>query len=170
LEALKSKEPATGNPASLTLEDVTRLVRNVTTEEKEKQSKESNRNFVNTQIIAAFGNDADKAKSGINARLTELGMSMATLRSLSETNPKAALALISNKPSAEPPKPTTTRPSGDVNTEALRAGLNDGDAKSNSYYMALRKKMGTNKFYADTQLIKRMYADADKLGGRFLDS
>jgi hypothetical protein len=166
LEAMKSSKATDGNPQSLDLDTVTQLVRNVTKEEREAATREANRAKVNAAILETAGGDAAKARALVAQRAKELGLTTEYFRNLSETSPQAALALIN----ASTKSGTSTSIKPDVNTEAVRQPLRDSDPKPNSYYMELRRKMGTAKFYADYNLVRRMYADADKLGDAFLDT
>lgn len=165
VEALKNKQSTDGNPQALDLEQLTGIVRNVNKEERENQIRTANRNRVNEEILKIAGGDVGKAREIVTQRASELGLDLDTIRSLSERSPSAILAILnvtSNQSKNDPPPATKAG----VNTQALFNG-NTTDAKPNSYYSELRRKMGVAKFYADTKLQAKMFADAEKLGDKF---
>lgn len=166
LEVMKSNKATEGNPQTLDLDTVTQLVKNVTKEERESVLRDENRSKVNAALLNVADGDVNKARALVATRVKELGLTTEYFRNLSESAPQAALALINFKQQTD--VLSGIRPN--VNSEAIRITGSDGDAKPNSYYMELRRKMGTAKFYADHALMRRMYADADKLGDKFINN
>lgn len=163
VEALKAKGSTDGNPGSLDVEQLTSIVRNVTQEDKLNERKQANRAKVNAELLKIAGGDVDKAKQMLAARASELGLDLDTVRTLSEKSPSAVLSILNFKSTNNDPNPVV-KPN--VNSQAVFTN-DTGDAKTNSYYSELRRKMGVAKFYGDYKLVQKMYADAEKLGDKF---
>lgn len=164
LDALKQgKTEPTGNQPPVSLEELTKLVKSVTSLERDKETRNTNRNLVDQTLVAKYGDPA-KAIEQVKTKAKELGLGPTQIKELSESSPAAFLQLFGATTSG-----TTTTPAtkGTVNSEAMNF-VPEGGERNMAYYEALRKKMGTQKYFADFNLQRQKSADMGKLGAKFI--
>jgi hypothetical protein len=154
-------------PKTVSLEDITRLVKATTAAERAAEVATANRMSVNKRLLEVAGGDAKVAREILAARTTELGLSADQVRDMSEKSPAALVELIVGK--APNGTPNTRLPNSKVNTEALNGTNHSGERKL-SYYNAKRREMGITKFYNDAALQAQRKADMVKYGDSFVDT
>lgn len=88
-------------------EDIGELVKQELNKAREAERILSNREQVNSALIAKFG-DADKAKLALDSKAKELGVGVEFLASMADKSPKALLAYFNSSPQGGVTNPTTT--------------------------------------------------------------
>lgn len=138
---------------ALTVDKVQRLL-----EEREaKQREDRNLSLAVQKAKEAFGANA---KSVIEGKASELGMSYDELIEEAKKRPQAFLKLIeANGPVTMPNAPRTQ-----VNTAPSRDS--NGNVKNNAYYSQLRKTLGNEKFFTPA-IQNEMERNAKQLGEAF---
>lgn len=165
LEALnKAKSPEQGNQPPVSLEELTKLVKSVSAEEREATQRQNNQSLVDQTLVSKFG-DTGKAVEVVRAKAKELGLGTAQIKELAQTAPAAFLQLFGA--TAPPPQSTPPPARGNVNSEALKNLNPDSNTRNNAYYSALRKQMGFHKFYNDFELQRQKHNDQVALGDKF---
>lgn len=168
-EGANSDGQAQGTPPkTVTLEDITRLVKATNAAEKAIERANANRTTVNRKLMELAGGDANKARDLLATRSAELGLTSAQIRDMSEKSPTALIELLAKAPSSAPQ--STTVPASHVNSEALLKGAQASGERKLSYYTAKRREMGMNKFYNDAVLQAQYAADMVRHGESFIDN
>jgi len=161
VKALETREQGTAptnqvEEASVNVEDV---VRNVLNQERQQATATENRNKVNQELMRYFGGDAEKAVQYKQSALDRSGLSQEDLDTLVARSPSAAMAVLGLNSQSN--QPNVSISAMGAQGEAPRSGT---VVRNQSYYKALKKEMGANKFYGDIKLQQQMFKDADSLG------
>lgn len=149
--------------SAVSLEELTKLVRSVNSQEREQESRRTNKELVDKALIVKYG-EPTKASEAIKNKARELNLRPQQIKDLSELSPEAFLQLFGV---------TNTKPvdqaavKGNVNSAATNLVPDSGE-RTLSYYEAIRKKMGF-KFFSDFDLQRQMQADMNRLGDKFND-
>lgn len=161
LAALQSREQneVSDNQAGTNSADVEDVVRNILNQEQAKQSAMSNRASVSEALTQRFGGDEAKAKEFIQQTVKSNGMTGEQFANLVDTAPGAAKSILGLNSQSN--QPNVSISAMGAQGEAPRSGT---VVRNQSYYKALKKEMGTRKFYEDIKLQQQMYKDADSLG------
>lgn len=134
--------PTQGNvqvPA-LGKDEIATLVRNQMTLVEAERTAQQNVDSTNTKLTALFG---DKAKSVVETKARELGMTMEELKILSAKSPTAFFTIIGATDTK--PKDTGTSPTGSINSGS---DFNrDFKVGTKEYYNELRRK-NPKEYYA----------------------
>lgn len=134
---------------------IQRLVEETLSKRETTQTAKQNAKMVQDQLVQKYGTEA---KTHVEKKAQELGMSFERLSALAAESPTAFMSLIGEpKPEYKPPV------SGTINTAA--GNFNNPAEKNWSYYQNLRK---TNKqLYFDPKTQQQMMQDKMRLGDRF---
>jgi|CXWL01.1.fsa_nt_gi predicted CopG family antitoxin len=166
LAALKQdKKEEGGNQSPVSLEELTKLVKSVTSQEREMGIRTANRDLVDKTLITKFG-DQGKAIEAVKTKAKELGLGPYQIKELSESSPAAFLQLFGATASGTNQASSSTV-KGNVNSESMNL-LPDGGERNFAYYEALRKKMGSQKYFADYRLQTQKQRDMAALGTKFI--
>ncbi len=140
-------------PEALTVDAVQKLL----DEREAKRREDQNLAMAVSKAKEAFGANA---KSVIEAKASELGMSYDELIATAKTRPQAFLKLVE----ATAPVNTVNAPKTQINS----AGTKDpnGNIKNNSYYAKLRKELGNAEFFKPA-IQNEMERMAKQLGDAF---
>ncbi len=145
--------------ATLSREDIEKLVREGINGNETERAKRANYLLANAELNNHFKGDAATAAKHVNDRVAQLGMTPQSVKELAETNPKVFQALF--VPSHRPTAPSNAMPPSRVGV-LPSVGSEERGAK---YYAKLRKELG-HKFYEPALQQQRM-ADATRLGDRY---
>lgn len=134
---------------------IQRLVEETLSKRETTQTALQNAKMVQDQLVQKYGTEA---KTHVEKKAQELGMSFDRLSALAAESPTAFMSLIGEpKPEYKPPV------SGTINTAA--GNFNNPAEKNWAYYQNLRK---TNKqLYFDPKTQQQMMQDKMRLGDRF---
>ena len=134
---------------------IQRLVEETLSKRETTQTAKQNAKMVQDQLVQKYGTEA---KTHVEKKAQELGMSFERLSALAAESPTAFMSLIGEpKPEYKPPV------SGTINTAA--GNFNNPAEKNWAYYQNLRK---TNKqLYFDPKTQQQMMQDKMRLGDRF---
>lgn len=134
---------------------IQRLVEETLSKRETTQTAKQNAKMVQDQLVQKYGTEA---KTHVEKKAQELGMSFERLSALAAESPTAFMSLIGEpKPEYKPPV------SGTINTAA--GNFNNPTEKNWAYYQNLRK---TNKqLYFDPKTQQQMMQDKMRLGDRF---
>lgn len=134
---------------------IQRLVEETLSKRETTQTAKQNAKIVQDQLVQKYGTEA---KTHVEKKAQELGMSFERLSALAAESPTAFMSLIGEpKPEYKPPV------SGTINTAA--GNFNNPTEKNWAYYQNLRK---TNKqLYFDPKTQQQMMQDKMRLGDRF---
>lgn len=134
---------------------IQRLVEETLSKRETTQTAKQNAKMVQDQLVQKYGTEA---KTHVEKKAQELGMSFDRLSALAAESPTAFMSLIGEpKPEYKPPV------SGTINTAA--GNFNNPAEKNWAYYQNLRK---TNKqLYFDPKTQQQMMQDKMRLGDRF---
>ena len=134
---------------------IQRLVEETLSKRETTQTAKQNAKMVQDQLVQKYGTEA---KTHVEKKAQELGMSFERLSALAAEAPTAFMSLIGEpKPEYKPPV------SGTINTAA--GNFNNPTEKNWAYYQNLRK---TNKqLYFDPKTQQQMMQDKMRLGDRF---
>lgn len=159
-------------PKTISLEDISRLVRATNAAEKAVETAKANRMSVNKALLSLAGGNAETAKKLLATRTTELGLSSEQVRDMSERSPAALIELLggTRQTNGTQSTATSTATKSKVSTEALLANGNATGERKLSWYTAKRKEMGLNKFYSDFALQAQYQADMKRHGDSFIDT
>lgn len=153
LESVPNQNPQTQTKA-LTVDEVQRLL-----DEREAKAREQqNLNFAVQKAKEAFGANA---KTVIETKASELGMSYDDLVAEAKKRPQAFLKLIE----ANGPTSATRAPQTQINSAAAAKDSN-GNVKNNAYYSKLRKEIGNAEFFKPA-IQNEMERNAKLLGDAF---
>jgi hypothetical protein len=148
---------------------LSKMVRDIMEGESEAQTRATNRARANKAVLEKVNGDVEAAKSYLAETAKQLGTSVDTLTSLSESSPTAFLKLI------ESGAPNT----GSQSTQSIGAAANTGSlegtakadvidgAHTKHYYDRLKADLGPAKYWNDTKIQSQYLKDATKLGDRF---
>ncbi len=166
-ELIARMESATGpseaaDATSLSSEEVLKLVTSHVDNLNDQASRKANRVSSNTLLLQHYNDDADKARQHLEAKATELRLSMDTIAKLSEQSPTAFAELmgIAKKERVESGVTlphTEQRPENDTGTNT--------DKRNYAYYKALRKELGIK--YWNTDIQQQLMKDATAQGPEF---
>ena len=134
---------------------IQRLVEETLSKRETTQTAKQNAKMVQDELVQKYGTEA---KTHVEKKAQELGMSFDRLSALAAEAPTAFMSLIGEpKPEYKPPV------SGTINTAA--GNFNNPTEKNWAYYQNLRK---TNKqLYFDPKTQQQMMQDKMRLGDRF---
>ena len=135
-------------------EDINKLVEQHLAQATQAQREASNFDLVTQELQRTYGADYQRH---LNQKLTELGLDKGVATNLARTQPKAFLKLF-GEASANAPAPALR---GAVNTGSFQP---NGNVRGAKYYDAVRKEMGSAKFFSDTKVQKQRWADIQSLG------
>jgi rubrerythrin len=173
LEQLQNKapNPTNGNPVAPnqnngsttpsdtkpeTSEDILKaLVEKTLTERETKNTAEQNAAIVRNELVAKYGTEA---KSHVERKAQELGMSYSRLEQLAQESPNAFLTLI-----GEPKKDFKPLTQGTINTQSV--SMQTSTARDWNYYQNLRRTNKTEYFKPSTQ--QQMLKDKLSMGDKF---
>jgi hypothetical protein len=167
-DANEDESQGSPQPKTVSLEDISRLVRATNAAEKAAEQAKENRMTVNRKLLEIAGGNAEAAKTLLANRTSELGLSAEQVRDMSERSPAALLELLSpgTKTQSGPPASSTR---STVNSAALMNGTNNSGERKLSWYTQKRREMGIDAFYNDMALQAQYQADLKKHGKGFLD-
>lgn len=156
-KATKSKpNTESDTKTSVSEEDIQSLVEKTLTKKERESTAKQNLERVDSHLTEAFG---DEAKSVVQKKAQELGMSIDRLRELASESPNAFLTLIGEKP--KEPKVNTE---GSIRTEGLKTNTSR-DKRNHAYYQEMRRKNPQLFNSAATQ--NKMIQDRISLGDAF---
>lgn len=150
----------------VSLEDLQKLVRAVTTEEKQKELRSANKSEVDKALIKAKGTP-EKAAEFVREQAVKLGLSPTQVRELSETSPAAFITLFGLQ--VEQDRKPILRPGPALNSEAALREMDSSGKRTYSWYEAKRKEMGAAKFFGDFALQRQKQQDMRAMGAAFYD-
>ena len=134
---------------------IQRLVEETLSKRETTQTAKQNAKMVQDQLVQKYGTEA---KTHVEKKAQELGMSFDRLSALAAESPTAFMSLIGEpKPEYKPPV------SGTINTAA--GNFNNPSERNWDYYQNLRRTNKTLYFNPKTQ--QQMMQDKMRLGDRF---
>jgi hypothetical protein len=161
ISAIDSKGQGEANHASLTSEQVASLINEQLNNRSAADQASTNRDSVNSAVLAKFQGDAGKAKAFIASRASEVGVSTEQLKQMSEQTPQVVTRLLGiNDTQPQNPQSIGTGFRGD-------AGVQSETTRNFRYYEGLRKEMGDAKYFRDITLQQQKLKDSELDG--FMD-
>ena len=164
IEAVKeSNKQVDTDGKPLSEEDLSKLVRTIVSGDKESETKEANHAKANQAVLDKVNGDVEAARSYVEEKAREHGMTVDELQALGESSPSAFHKLMETKPSTGSPSVVTIpgfKPPADTVTVV------DGH-KTKAYYDALKKELGGQKYWGDSRIQGEYFKDAMALGDRF---
>lgn len=155
--ATKAKNPD-NQGATLSKEEIERLVKDGIKTEQSQLDRRSNYAKANAELLNSFKGNADQAKKHLDERATALGMTKESLTEMASTNPKMFRELF--VPTAKVYSTGNVLPAGST------APLGDQSGeRGKSHYDKLRKELG-NKFW-DPAIQQQIFRDRKALGDKF---
>ncbi len=160
IERIEKSTSQNGNqPATLSREDIEKLVREGINTNDAERSKKANYLLSNAELNNHFKGDAATASKHLMDRMVELGVNAEAVKQIAESNPKMFKSLF---------VPSSGIRQSDSSMPASRSGLLPdvgGEERGAKYYSKLRKDMGA-KFWEPSIQQQRM-KDRERLGERF---
>lgn len=142
-------------PAAPSEDDLKSLIKDTLTQQEKERTAEQNRQTVEEGLRTLYGTEA---KSKLEEKSKELGMSVKRLQALAEESPNAFFTLI-----GQPPQKETNRIAGNqVNTSA---GFDQSGRKNWAYYQKMRREKP--KLYRSPQVQNEIIAERQKQGEAF---
>ncbi len=135
-----------------------RLVEETLTKREQENTASQNAKIVQDQLVQKYGTEA---KTHVETKARELGMSFERLSALASESPTAFMTLI-----GEPKPQFKPIVSGTINTESAR--FSNPAERNWSYYQELRKKDKALYYSPKTQ--QQMMQDKQRLGANFGNS
>lgn len=154
------KENNGGTNTSETKPDISedvlkRLVEQTLTEREKTSTAKQNQDFVRNELVGKYGTEA---KSVVEKKAQELGLSLARLDELAAESPSAFLTLL-----GEPKKEFKPITQGSINTSA--ASMQAPVDRDWSYYQKLRKE--NKSLYYSPKVQQQLMQDKMRLGDKF---
>lgn len=160
-----AKSGETSEVTNLTDEELAEKVRSIMHGESEAQTRARNREQANQSVLEKVGGDEVAAKTYLEERARQLGLTVAALGELGERSPTAFAELMNSKLPVNAPSVSSIR-GQNTQTEARNAEVIDGH-HTKAYYDRLKKEIGPAKFWNDPKIQGAYYKDALALGDRF---
>jgi hypothetical protein len=159
-----NKQDPEGNN-QMSEEDLSKKIRDILQGEKVLSTREANRQRAVQAVLDKMKGDVEAAKSYVAEQGKKLGMSVEDLRTLSETSPDAFHRLMETNPSTVATQGITSI-QGVSQPTGTSPHIVDGH-RTKAYYNALKKEMGTAKYWQDSKIQGQYTQDAVALGSRF---
>lgn len=162
LNELKNRAPTeNSNQPAISEDEIARRIREQFDTYTASKQEAANKASANMALLKKFDGDAEKAKTFLANRISELGITSGTVTALAKSSPTAFAELLGLTP-----KETTTN-TGGVVVRASATVVPTDALRNTTYYDGLLKSMGAGKFYADKNLLNQREQDITRLGDRF---
>ena len=152
----------------LSEDDLAKQIKNIMQGETDAQTRASNRALANQSVLDKVEGDVDAAKSYLAERAKQLNLTVAGLTELGETSPKAFAALVETDLTNASSQGSISSLDG-KNTAApdQTVGVQIDGHNTKVYFDALKKDIGTQRFWNSSKIQGEMHKAKVALGERF---